>query len=82
MLQQEFFKFLKTWVSGLTIAISFRYGMPEHGVLTEDELTAKLPYDTLLDMSDRFPVHCQATAKALCFDNANALKAGFKTMQC
>ena len=78
-LQQEFFKFLKTWASGLIIAISFRDGMPEHGILTEDELTAKLSYDSLLDMSDRFPDHFAATAKALNFNDINALNAGFKT---
>ena len=54
-------------------------GMPEHGVLTEDELAAKLSYDSLLDMSDRFPDHCTATAKALNFNDINALNAGFKT---
>ena len=55
--------------------------MPVDGILTEDELSAKVAFDTLKEMSDRFTDHVKATVTALRFTDVPSLLAGFKSMQ-
>ena len=80
-IQEEIFEFLKTWASGLIIAISFCDGMPVDGNLTKDVLSVKLVFDTLKDMSDRFTNHVKVTVTALRFTDVPSLLLGFKSMQ-